>query len=191
MKKILLTLITATSLVFSATNARDKIKSEPSTKLEKIQELKGSILIKGYTDIGFLYGKYGKKLTTTLFQFDDKKSNTQTFGLNVEVETSDKYNKTSSSYIDYNELSSLIKGLEYIEKITSNPTDLQHYEASYSTNGGLKIINFNTADGALVVIQVGKYNEKAIYLKPANLKDFKATISKGLLKIRKLKGKKK
>jgi len=183
--KILLVLILSLSVLL-ASNAKDKMK-DPATKLEKIRDIKGSIIIKSYQNIGSMHGKYNSTLKVELYEFNNKKSKNKTHGLNVVVETTDKYNNIASSFIDYEEIQSLIKGLEYIMKINTNPTKLKHYEAIYSTNGGLEITNFNMLNGAIsVVIQVGRYTKKSIYFDPKNLNELKNIVSDGYEQIKAL-----
>ena len=59
----------------NANNLKDVAPSEQTTKLEKMQGLKGSILNKGYSDVGSVYGNYGGDITVTAFEFDNIKSN--------------------------------------------------------------------------------------------------------------------
>lgn len=185
MKKILLSTLMAISVLTAANNAKDMIKG-PATKLEKVQSIKGSIIVKGYNEASSLYGKYSGTVTVTIYEFNNKKSNVKTHGLNIEVKTTDKYSNTASSFIDFEEISSLIKGLDYLEGIKSNPTKFEHYEAVYLTNGGLKITHFNTKKGILVAIQVGRYSSKSVYLELSNLLTFKETIKKSYAEIKKI-----
>lgn len=163
------------------------VEKVPTTKIGKIQEVRGSIIVKGYDDIDTLTGKYSNVLTVTIYQFDNKKSGTKTLGLNIEIKTSDRYNNTSSSFVDYDEIPSLIKGLQYLEGITSNPSKLSNYEVSYATNGGLKITQFNSTSGTMVAIKAGKYSAKQIFMETSDVKKFKDMITKSLTKLKALK----
>ncbi|MCK5111415.1 MAG: hypothetical protein KAQ94_07830 [Arcobacteraceae bacterium] len=189
MKKKLLIIALIAPMLLLAGNAKDKVE-KPSTKLEKVTQVKGSILVKGYQQIGAtLYGKYSHKLKVDVYEFSNIKTKTKTYGLSIEVDNNDKYNSTASSFIDYEEISSLIKGLEYIESITKNPTKLKNYEAIYKTNGGLEITNFNSTSGNLVAVQAGRYSAKAIYLELSQVKNLKSTLSEAYKKIKSLKKK--
>ena len=187
MKNKLLTIALITPILLLAGNAKDKIE-KPSTKLEKVTQVKGSILVKGYQQIGnTLYGKYSHTLKVDVYEFNNIKTKTKTYGLSIEVNNNEQYNSTASSFIDYTEISSLIKGLKYIGAISRNPTKLKNYEASYKTNGGLKITNFNSTSGNLVVVEAGQYSSKAIYLELTQIKDLKSTLIEAYKKIKSLK----
>ena len=74
MKNKLLAMALITPMLLLAGNAKDKIE-KPSTKLEKITQVKGSILIKGYQQIGTtLYGKFGHKLKVDVYEFNEIKT---------------------------------------------------------------------------------------------------------------------
>ncbi|QSZ41362.1 hypothetical protein GJV85_04320 [Sulfurimonas aquatica] len=107
--------------------------------------------------------------------------------LRIEIDNNEKYNSTGSSYVDYEEISSLIKGLKYIESITKNPTKLKNYEAIYKTNGELEITNFNSSSGNLVAVQAGRYSGKSIYLELSQVKELKAILSEAYTKIKSMK----
>ncbi|MEA2017094.1 MAG: hypothetical protein U9N59_01490 [Campylobacterota bacterium] len=189
MKKVLLGSVLTATLLLAGNNAKDKIE-EPTTKLEKIRDIKGSILVKGYQEIGAMRGKYSHSLKVLIYEFNNKKSKVKTHGLSIEVDTGEKYNNEASSFVDYEEIPSLLKGLEFIGKINDNPTKLKNYEASYKTNGGVKITNFNSRSGNLVAVQVGKYSPKSAYFQPKELINLKKIISDSYKKLKKLKGKK-
>ena len=187
MKNKLLVMAVITPMLLLAGNAKDKIE-KPSTKLEKVTQVKGSILVKGYQQIGTtMYGKYSHKLKVDVYEFNNIKTKTKTYGLSIEVDNNEKYNSTASSFIDYEEISSLIKGLKYIEETSKNPTKLKNYEAIYKTNGGLKITNFNSTSGNLVAVEAGRYSAKAIYLELSQVKDLKSILSEAYKKIKSLK----
>ncbi|MCK9224933.1 MAG: hypothetical protein M0Q02_07595 [Candidatus Muirbacterium halophilum] len=187
MNKKILTIALITPILLLAGNAKDKIE-EPSTKLEMVTQVKGSILVKGYQQIGStMYGKYSNSLKVDVYEFNNIKTKTKTYGLNIEVDNNEKYNSTASSFVDYEEISSLIKGLEYIEAISKNPTKLKNYEAIYKTNGGLEITNFNSSSGNLVAVQAGRYSTKSIYLELSQVKDLKSILNEAYNKIKSLK----
>lgn len=174
-------------LLLAQGNAKDKIEL-PSTKMEEAKRVKGSIVIKSYEKIGSnLSGKYSHTLEVDVFEFHNIKTKDKIYGLKIEVDDGDKYNSASSSFIDYEEIGSLISGLNYISGVTINPSKLKNYEAMYNTNGGLSITNFNSSSGNMIAISVGSYNAKAVYLDPANLKDFQKLISDGYTKIKSIK----
>ena len=48
-----------------------------------------------------------------------------------------------TSYIDYDEIESLLKGIEYISKIDSKITKLTQFQADYKTKGELEVSTYS------------------------------------------------
>lgn len=169
-------------------NLKDKAPSAPTTKLEKIQGLKGSIINKGYTEVGSMYGNYSGKIVVTAYEFNNQKSRKTDFGLSIEIKREKKYGKSSkSSFIDMDEISHLIKGIEYLEKIKTNPTKSKSFESKYQTNGGLSITLFNDSKGNMsIAISAGKYSNESAYIDVSALTTFKDLVIKGQKQIKKI-----
>jgi len=54
-------------------------------------------------------------------------------GLTVEVKESGRVERESVSFVDYDEIDSLLRGIDYISKIERNVTSLKDFEAEYRT----------------------------------------------------------
>lgn len=181
MKKILIVGM-ASFVLLQGANLKDTApSSEPATKLEKIQGMKGSIINKGFTEIGSLYGSYSGKITITAYEFNNIKSGVNEYGLSIEIKREKKYGDSEkSSFIDFDEISHLIKGIEYLEKIKTNPTKSKNFESTYKTKGGLSITVFNSSNGEFsIAISVGLYGKENAYLDTLSLKEFKEMLIKG------------
>jgi hypothetical protein len=61
----------------------------------------------------------------------------------IEVKESGRLERSDRSFIDYDEIDSLLKGIDYISKITSKATMLQRFEAIYKTKGNLTVVLFS------------------------------------------------
>ena len=175
-------------IVLQGANLKDKAPSEPATKLEKIQRLKGSIINKGYTEVGSMYGNYGGKIIVIAYEFHNLKNRKKDFGLSVEIVREKSYGESrASSFIDMDEISHLINGIQYLEKIKKNPTKSKYFESKYQTKGGLSITLFNDSKGNMsIAISVGKYSTESAYLDVNNLTTFKELIIKGEQQIKKI-----
>lgn len=188
MKKFFISLLLLVTSVVSSENIKD-VAQKPATKLEELTSIKGSILIQSFQKIGTLNAKYSSQIKVRIYEFSDEKSKSKTYGLGIEVETGDKYNNSASSYIDFDEIPSLIKGLEFISGIQKNPTNLENYEAKYQTRGGLEVINFNSFEGIQAVIKAGRYNAKNAFIELKDLHIFKTMIEDSHKKLQELKNK--
>lgn len=178
-----------------AENLKDKAPSKSATKLEKIEGMKGSIINKGYTEIGSFSGRAGGMISVTAYEFHNQKTGKDDYGLSVEIS---RNNSSKSSFIDMDEISDLIDGISFLEKIKSNPTKSDNFESKYQTNGGFSIVLFNgpisgPKDDLSIAISSGKYSQETAYLSKVagsispELTRFKGLILDGQKKIEEMK----
>jgi hypothetical protein len=57
--------------------------------------------------------------------------------------------RENTSFVDAEEIDSLVKGIEYIAKINRNVTSFQTFEVEYRTKGDLRIIVFDNEKGEI------------------------------------------
>lgn len=117
---------------------------EPRTKLEAFQAMKGVVIIKGFSRIGVAAGLDGTSVEVETRELRDAGSNSKEYGITIEVREAGNTGRRSLSYIDYEELDPLLKGLEYLSKIDNSVTQLTRFEADYRTRGDLL---FSVASG--------------------------------------------
>mgnify|MGYP001579942135 CR=1 FL=1 len=152
---------------------------EPSTDIERFQATTGDVIIKGMEEIGTtIRGKYKGKLTVEAREFIKVSAGDKSFGIVVEVkETSGSYPKTGRSFVDYDELDSLVDGIDYISNIDETASSLSSIEATYSTNGGVEVSAFTSRGKLAYAITAGTYPSLNIYLNSAmDLTTFKDSV---------------
>ena len=139
---------------------------ELSTEMERFQAETGDVIIKGFENVGTrMRGKFKRALIVEAREFIKVSAGEKSFGIVVEVkETSGNYPKTGRSFVDYDEIDSLIEGIDYIAKIKESASSLSSIEAAYSTNGGVKITAFTHRGQLSYAIEAGKYSSVSIYL---------------------------
>lgn len=154
----------------------------PNTKLETFQARSGVVVIKGFTRVGRLRG-IGGSVEVLSMQFTDAQTARKEQGIVIEVSESGRLERSDRSFIDYDEIDSLLKGIEYVGKIDKSVTPMTNFEAKYATKGDFSIIVFNDSEGIQVAITSGRIGRVSVYLKLANLEEFKAllTTAKGQL----------
>lgn len=156
---------------------------KPKTDLEVFQEKYGSVIVQGYTNVATMNG-LGGSFTVIAKQFVNPATGTKVRGLVVEVDSSERYASSARSFIEYGEIDSLIKGIDYISKLDKSVTKLQLFEAEYKTKGKFSVTVFNNAAGKLqVAIAVGRIGRKSIYTDIANLPQLTTNLqqAKGIL----------
>lgn len=76
-------------------------------------------------------------------------------GLVVEVVES-QYRK-ERSFVDADEISELLKGIDALLEVKANPTTFKSFEVRYTTRGELQLTAFNTSNGSvLFAVQTGR-----------------------------------
>jgi len=137
---------------------------KPLTDLEMFQDIYGTAVIKGYTDLPRLRGSNGT-LQITIVEFRSTASNTRVKGVVADVTVGERLNEKARSFIEYAELDALIKGVTYISKVDKGVTALRSLEAVYATKGDFSISNFFGFQGdARVAVTVGRFEPKTVFL---------------------------
>lgn len=153
--------------VFSQTT--ETAPAKPKTNLETFQEKYGSVLIKGYSIIGKMSGR-GGIVTVQALTLNNPAIKTTVRGLIVEVDTSERYSTSARSFVEYDEIDSLIKGIAYISKIDKSATAFNSFEAKYKTKDDFSVTVFNDSQDKLsAVIAVGAYSRKSVFVELADV----------------------
>lgn len=153
------------------------ILSEPLTDLEELDTKIGAVIVKNYTIIGAVSG-FGGTAIVTGYEFVDTQSGRKGYGIGVELEESERPERAALErlYVDYDEMDSLIKNLDYIIKIEKSAT-MENFEAQYKTRSELTVTTFNRATGALRgSISSGFVGRIRIGMTLGNLADFRKLI---------------
>src|SRR5687768_8943387 len=109
--------------------------TEPKTKIEAFQAKTGVVIIKGMSDVGSIKDIFKGLVLVSAREFVDAASSEKVYGLIVQVKESGTLKNEKSSFVDYDEIDSLIKGIDYVSKIEKTVTKLSDFEAAYSTKG--------------------------------------------------------
>ena len=126
---------------------------EPRTKLEAFQARMGVVIVKGFSRIGLAAGLEGTSIEVESREFRDVGSNSKEYGITIEVREAGNTARRSLSYIDYDEIEPLLKGLEYLNKIDSSVTQLTRFEADYRTRGDL-LVSASSSRGGIITLAI-------------------------------------
>jgi hypothetical protein len=124
---------------------------QPRTKLEAFQSRTGVVIIKGFSRIGLAAGLDGTSIEVENRELRDAGSNSREYGITVEVREAGNNARRSLSFIDYDEIDPLLKGLEYLSKIDNSVTQLTRFEADYRTKGDLLFSASSTRGGNIAL----------------------------------------
>ena len=163
MKKHIITLILISASLASAQSAQSQEKEQPKTKLEAFAAETGAVIIKGYTDIGKVAGMGAVEVDCR--EFTNAQSGLKSYGMVINVKEYGRLERENNSFIDFDEIPSLISGIDYISKINKDVTKLQNFEATYTTKGDFAITVFNNAKGEIsIAVKSGRIGRASAYL---------------------------
>lgn len=133
----------------------------PATKLEAFSARTGIVLIKGYSKIGSV--SHTGTVNVDVREFRDASNlKSAQYGVALEVKELGRIERENTSYIDEDEIDSLIRGLDYISRIQPGVTSLSNFEAQYRTKGDLAVTVFSSSTGDIKLAvssgRIGKTN---------------------------------
>lgn len=124
------------------------------TELEKFSARTGVVIVQGFEEIGSHSGLHD---TSARVNIDSKvliiaSTGEKKYGITIKV-TSGK--RENTSFIEYDEIDSLIKGIDYISKVDTSATNFSDFQAEYKTKGNFKIATFSQRFKVLVAVSSG------------------------------------
>jgi hypothetical protein len=150
---------------------------EPATKLEAFQTRSGIVVIRGFTNVGTVNSNSGSIEVDARELRDARNPKTVQTGIAITVKESGRLQRENISFIDVDEVDSLLSGIEYISKATKEVTKHQHFEAVYRTKGDLRITVFNSTRGDLSAsVESGRVGRTNVFLSMDQLSKLKELI---------------
>jgi hypothetical protein len=189
MKKTIISLAIAALLLPSvyAANLKDSVP-QAKTKLEQFSAKTGVVLIRGFHKIGSAQGLYNTSVNIEAKEFTNVTDGTKQYGITIEAfKENGKYDKQHTSFIDYDEIDSLVKGIDYITKVKSDITKLEDFQADYKTKGDLKISTFSSGEKVMSAVTSGNISGVGAYFNIEDLAKVKDLILKAKTKIGEIK----
>lgn len=156
-------------------SAASQQPATPKTKLETFAAQTGVVIIEGYSKLGTIRGKYGT-VEIQAKEFVNAASGKKEKGITFEVTEAGRLERESRSFIDYDEIDSLLKGIDYVAKIDKSATKLDAFEAEYRTKGELEITTFSSDTGVEVAVQSGRIGGATAFLSLDHLQQLRALI---------------
>jgi hypothetical protein len=190
MKTLLaITMVSAIALVSVGQEQKTAAPIEPKTKLEAFEARTGAVIIRGFSTVGTIRGRYETSVEIECKEFTDASSGKREFGVSIEVKQAGRIERKDRAYIDYDEIDSLVKGIEYISKIEKSVTKLDQFQADYKTKGELRVSTFSDDSGKIqTAIHSGQFGGVTAYLSLEDLASFKKLVQQAKEKLDSIKG---
>lgn len=172
-------LLTAFALLACATGCAQQPQGAPEapkTKLEAFGKQTGAVFIKGFSKVGSIFGL--GTASVTCMEFTNASTGVRQMGIVIEVTESGRFESSDRSFIDYDEIEPLLKGIEYISKVTSASTKLAKFEAIYKTKGDFSVTTFSSAAGGIeAAVKSGYIGAATAFISIPMLNDLRNFIS--------------
>ena len=154
----------------------DQAKEKPRTQLEAFAAETGAVIIKGYSESGIITGM--GSIEVDCREFKNASTGRKSYGIAIKVTESGRLERDDSSFIDYDEIPSLLTGIDYIGKIQPSVTSLKNFEATYSTKGDFAITVFNNPNGKLsAAVSSGRFGRASAFIAIEKLADLRTLIA--------------
>jgi hypothetical protein len=158
-------------------------RADPSTKIEAFSAKTGVVMIKGFSTVGQVRGQGIVSVDAREFR-DASSPKTGVYGVAIEVKESGRLERASRSFIDQDEIDSLVSGINYISKISKSVTIMKDFEAQYRTKGDFSITVFSDSStvfsdssvGLGVAVASGRIGKTSAFLKLGDLDQLKVLI---------------
>jgi len=138
---------------------------EQRTRLEEFEVKAQTVVIKGSTRVAILNTSSGSARVEAL-ELRDTGDSTRATGVAITLKDATRQaNAEGRSYIDYEEIDPLIKGLDSVAHSDETITKLTSFEARYRTRGDFEITVFRqTSGGIAAALSSGTIDRVAISL---------------------------
>lgn len=159
---------------------------EPRTKLEAFEKQTGTVVIKGFSEIGSVSGLGA--VSVDCMEFTDVSTGTRQMGIVIEVKGSGRLERSDRSFVDYDEIEPLLKGIDYISKVTPSSTKLSNFEAIYKTKGDFRVVTFSGGSRKIeAAVSSGYIGAVSAFISTAKLAELRTIISQAKQKLDEIK----
>lgn len=170
MSKFKIVFVSIGWLILAAQSRAQATNEYPATVLETLENAMGQVVVKGTEPIGTL--SVGSTVVSLVCK-EDKLISTGNkqygimIGINPGGRTEDR------TVIDYDEMDSLLRSVDYLLKIDWSVTSLSSFNASYTTRAGLRVAAFSSKrTNKIEFALTGSHAAKGILLSPDQVSQF-------------------
>jgi hypothetical protein len=157
--------------------------SQPTTKMEEFSARTGIVIVRGFSTIGLVAGHSSGQLGTIRVEArefrDASNPNTRLYGLAFTVKESGQLERENISYVDYDEIDSLLRGIDYVAKTDKAVTPMNDFEAEYRTKADFSIITFSNRDKIEVAVASGRIGKTQVFLNLSQLSQLRSLVQDG------------
>jgi hypothetical protein len=151
--------------------------TSPTTKLEAFAAAAGTVTTFGFTELG--------SVGSVAIDVREMRAVGKTPVRGFAVEVTEGFEKSDLAFIDEDEVPALLKGIDALLAVKSNPTTFANFEVSYVTKGKLELTAFNAGGTAAnpqlrYLVRAGKETTTTAVLSETNMLKLKELIVEGM-----------
>jgi hypothetical protein len=152
----------------------------PKTKLEAFVAQTGTVVVQGFAEIGTVRGQLGTSIAIVSKEFTNASTGKKEYGVTIQVKETLRLERDNTSYIDYDEIDSLLKGIDYIAKIDGSVTKLGNFQADYRTKGDFSVSTYSSGRTGSVEAAAtsGRIGVTRTFLKLTDLQSLRDLVAK-------------
>jgi hypothetical protein len=151
--------------------------TQTKTKIEAFEAKTGAVVIQGFTKTGMVKDRFGGGVEVEAVELMDATSGLRVSGVKINVKAAGALETQNSSFVDADEIESLIKGIDYISKLDASVTKMNSFQADYRTKGDLDISTFSSADGKISsAVTSGTIGQARVFLTQGGLAELRSLV---------------
>jgi hypothetical protein len=152
-------------------------RPEPKTKLEAFQKQTGKVFIKGFSDVGQIHGT--GSIEAICMEFTNATTKAKQTGIVIEVTEGGRLERTNRLFVDADEVTALLAGIDYVANVKADETKLSNFEATYRTKDDLAITSFSSVDGQIkTAVSSGDIGSAQAFISLDQLAELRALLFK-------------
>lgn len=127
----------------------------PATKLETFQARTDIVVVEGFFKVATMRGQYDDTIEIQAREFRDASNpKSRAAGISFEVKEAGQLERENTSFVDSDEIDSLLAGIDRLSKIGKDVTSFEFVEAHYRTKGDLDITVFSSFSNNKLALSV-------------------------------------
>ena len=127
----------------------------PKTLYEAFNATKDTLLIKGSTTIGVLNSQVDYPVEIRAEQLTNPQTTNSVYAVSLRTTVAQQL---QVDYIDYDELDSMIRGVQYISQANNSITTMDNFEAVFRTRSGLSVAKVGRGNKVTIAMTSGCTN---------------------------------
>lgn len=153
--------------------------SAPKTKLEAFGTQGGVVIVERFSTVGEIEGVDGI-VRVRATEFTHAATGRREIGIVIQVQENRGLKRSNRSFVDYDEIAGLLKGLEYLGKVDNSAKRFDGFRAYFLTKDDLRISIASSGspdDDDMLFISSGHVSSASVLLKSLHLGVLRSLIS--------------